>query len=235
VSASPPSSVVGPSTPGAGPTSQRYEIPPRPKPGRKPATDEPASKRKAQNRESQRAFRARKVAKLEEMQSTLDACAMRHREELEFTEASYKHELAEKMADIAKLRKQLEEKTQANFNLESRIFDLDDVVKRAHEERDFWKAQAERVESDRQALKANNADLTVQLIRANESITSPPSPPEMTPTLLPDQELDFTPFQDESMADRNCGFCDRSSDKSMCPCDVAAAAAAAAAAEGKRA
>ena len=230
MSASPPSSVVGPSTPGAGPTSQRYEIPPRPKPGRKPATDEPASKRKAQNRESQRAFRARKVAKLEEMQSTLDACEKRHREELEYAEASYKHEVAEKVADNADLRKRLDEKTQANFNLESRVFELEDLFKRAQEERDFWKSQAERVESDRQALKANNADLTVQLIRANESITSSPnSPPEMTPVLLPDQELDFTPFQDESMADRNCGFCDRSSDKSMCPCDVAAAAAAAAA------
>jgi hypothetical protein len=94
VSASSPSSSFGPSTPGAGPTSQRYEIPPRPKPGRKPATDEPASKRKAQNRESQRAFRARKVAKLEEMQSTLDATDRQHREELRVVESTLTHEVA---------------------------------------------------------------------------------------------------------------------------------------------
>jgi hypothetical protein len=233
VSASPTSSVFGPSTPGAGPTSQHYEIPPRPKPGRKPATEEPASKRKAQNRESQRAFRARKVAKLEEMQTALDATDRQHREELRVVENTLKHEVAEKVADIAALRTQLDERTQAAVNLENRTYELENMLKRAQEERDFWKAQAERVESDRQALKANNADLTVQLIRANESISSTPSPPEMTSGLAPDDETDFTtrftPFND-TIADRNCGFCDRSSDKSLCPCDMAAAATTA----GKR-
>ncbi|KAF2125308.1 hypothetical protein P153DRAFT_369983 [Dothidotthia symphoricarpi CBS 119687] len=53
--------LAGPSS-GGGPTGKSYVVPPRPKPGRKPATDEPASKRKAQNRESQRAFRLRKMA-----------------------------------------------------------------------------------------------------------------------------------------------------------------------------
>jgi hypothetical protein len=50
----------GPSRPGGGPASKTHEIPPRPKPGRKPATEAPETKRKAQNRTSQRAFRERK-------------------------------------------------------------------------------------------------------------------------------------------------------------------------------
>jgi hypothetical protein len=228
VSASSPSSSFGPSTPGAGPTSQRYEIPPRPKPGRKPATDEPASKRKAQNRLSQRNFRARKVAKLEEMQSTLDATERQHREELRVVESTLNHEVAERVAEIADLRTRLDDKTQAAGNLENRTYELENMLKHALEERDFWKAQAERVESDRQALKANNADLTVQLIRANESISSTPSPTEVTSGRVPEDETDFTTTNftsfNDTIADRNCGFCDRSSDKSLCPCDMAAAA-----------
>ncbi|KAH8731785.1 hypothetical protein GQ44DRAFT_766842 [Phaeosphaeriaceae sp. PMI808] len=65
-----PKTVAGPSGPssvGGGPTGKNYSIPPRPKPGRKPATDEPQTKRKAQNRESQRAFRARKAAKVHDL------------------------------------------------------------------------------------------------------------------------------------------------------------------------
>ncbi|KAI4705865.1 hypothetical protein J4E81_000750 [Alternaria sp. BMP 2799] len=50
----------GPSQSGGGPTSMIHSIPPRPKPGRKPATAEPETKRKAQNRISQRNFRERK-------------------------------------------------------------------------------------------------------------------------------------------------------------------------------
>ncbi|EPQ66639.1 hypothetical protein BGT96224_4650 [Blumeria graminis f. sp. tritici 96224] len=38
-------------------TRKEWVIPPRPKPGRKPATDTPPTKRKAQNRAAQRAFR----------------------------------------------------------------------------------------------------------------------------------------------------------------------------------
>lgn len=40
--------------------SRNYVIPPRPKPGRKPSNDIPPSRRKAQNRDAQRAFRERK-------------------------------------------------------------------------------------------------------------------------------------------------------------------------------
>lgn len=47
------------------------QIPPRPKPGRKPATDSPSSKRKEQNREAQRAYRARKAQQCDELEEEL--------------------------------------------------------------------------------------------------------------------------------------------------------------------
>lgn len=81
ITTSSPQADGGPSPSGAGPTGRSYVIPPRPKPGRKPATDEPQSKRKAQNRESQRAFRARKLQKVVELQNQVDATSKQHREE----------------------------------------------------------------------------------------------------------------------------------------------------------
>jgi len=53
-------------------TRKEWVIPPRPKPGRKPATDQPATKRKAQNRAAQRAFRERRVARVGELEEQLE-------------------------------------------------------------------------------------------------------------------------------------------------------------------
>ncbi len=52
-------------------TSKEWVIPPRPKPGRKPATDTPPSKRKAQNRAAQRAFRERRAARVSELEDEI--------------------------------------------------------------------------------------------------------------------------------------------------------------------
>lgn len=53
-------------------TSKEWIIPPRPKPGRKPATDMPLTKRKAQNRAAQRAFRERRAARVGELEQQLE-------------------------------------------------------------------------------------------------------------------------------------------------------------------
>ncbi|KAJ5104715.1 hypothetical protein NUU61_002062 [Penicillium alfredii] len=60
----------GPGTPGSI-TSKEWVIPPRPKPGRKPATDTPPTKRKAQNRAAQRAFRERRAARVCELEDQI--------------------------------------------------------------------------------------------------------------------------------------------------------------------
>jgi len=63
------------SSPGATVTSivtlREWVLPPRPKPGRKPSVDTPASKRKAQNRAAQRAFRERRATRVQELEQKL--------------------------------------------------------------------------------------------------------------------------------------------------------------------
>ncbi|KAK9247594.1 hypothetical protein V1506DRAFT_37930 [Lipomyces tetrasporus] len=51
--------------------SKEWVLPPRPKPGRKPSTDTPPTKRKAQNRAAQRAFRERRAARVVELEDRL--------------------------------------------------------------------------------------------------------------------------------------------------------------------
>ncbi|KAK1964190.1 bZIP transcription factor [Colletotrichum sublineola] len=59
-------------------TTKEWVIPPRPKPGRKPATDTPPTKRKAQNRAAQRAFRERRAARVGELEEQLDEIRETH-------------------------------------------------------------------------------------------------------------------------------------------------------------
>ncbi|KAL2754785.1 hypothetical protein ACRALDRAFT_1064594 [Sodiomyces alcalophilus JCM 7366] len=70
-------------------TTKEWVIPPRPKPGRKPATDTPPTKRKAQNRAAQRAFRERRAARVNELEDQLDE----QKEENERKEAEYKERI----------------------------------------------------------------------------------------------------------------------------------------------
>ncbi|ODQ63268.1 hypothetical protein NADFUDRAFT_53541 [Nadsonia fulvescens var. elongata DSM 6958] len=58
-----PSSQIGP--------SKTWVLPPRPKPGRKPSVEAPPSKRKAQNRDAQRAFRERRAARVSELEEKI--------------------------------------------------------------------------------------------------------------------------------------------------------------------
>ncbi|KAL8758861.1 MAG: hypothetical protein Q9184_003796 [Pyrenodesmia sp. 2 TL-2023] len=52
-------------------THKEWVVPPRPKPGRKPAADNPPTKRKAQNRQAQRAFRERRAARVGELEEQM--------------------------------------------------------------------------------------------------------------------------------------------------------------------
>lgn len=53
--------------------NKEWVLPPKPKPGRKPAVDTPPTKRKAQNRKAQRSFRERKAAKVNELEDKIKA------------------------------------------------------------------------------------------------------------------------------------------------------------------
>ncbi|KAF5000224.1 hypothetical protein FDECE_11263 [Fusarium decemcellulare] len=81
-------------------TSKEWVIPPRPKPGRKPATDTPPTKRKAQNRAAQRAFRERRAARVGELEEQLD----QQREVYEKQETDLKDKIHELELDVQSFR-----------------------------------------------------------------------------------------------------------------------------------
>ncbi|TRX91881.1 hypothetical protein FHL15_007200 [Xylaria flabelliformis] len=83
-------------------TSKEWVIPPRPKPGRKPATDTPPTKRKAQNRAAQRAFRERRAARVGELEEELEE----QREENERIQQQLHHQIEDLNAEIESLRNQ---------------------------------------------------------------------------------------------------------------------------------
>ncbi|KZZ95070.1 bZIP family transcription factor [Ascosphaera apis ARSEF 7405] len=62
--------------------SKEWVVPPRPKPGRKPATDTPPTKRKAQNRAAQRAFRERRAARVSELEEQMRQVEEEHNREV---------------------------------------------------------------------------------------------------------------------------------------------------------
>lgn len=63
-------------------TNKQWIIPPRPKPGRKPAADAPPTKRKAQNREAQRNFRERRAARVGELEEQIELLEVDHKAEV---------------------------------------------------------------------------------------------------------------------------------------------------------
>ncbi|KAI1078652.1 hypothetical protein F5B20DRAFT_199570 [Whalleya microplaca] len=81
-------------------TSKEWVVPPRPKPGRKPATDTPPTKRKAQNRAAQRAFRERRAARVGELEEQLDD----QKEEYEKIQQELRDEVHSLEGDVQSLR-----------------------------------------------------------------------------------------------------------------------------------
>ncbi|KAF2497144.1 hypothetical protein BU16DRAFT_538253 [Lophium mytilinum] len=151
--ASPQSNGHGPASPmGGGPIGSSWSVPPRPKPGRKPATDEPLTKRKAQNREAQRAFRARKKQTLESMENSLKSKAEIHQEEI-----------AKKDAVIADLNKQIEVQNDHITTLNRKFIEAaawEKEVASKDREIAFWKGRfedAERAARGEMTLSGRNS------------------------------------------------------------------------------
>lgn len=91
-----------PGTPGSV-TSKEWVIPPRPKPGRKPATDTPPTKRKAQNRAAQRAFRERRAARVNELEDQIKDIEDEHEAQL----AAYKEQIGNLSHELDQCRHEM--------------------------------------------------------------------------------------------------------------------------------
>ncbi|KAH0553446.1 hypothetical protein GP486_006485 [Trichoglossum hirsutum] len=93
---------LGPSSPAVSSplgivTQKEWVVPPRPKPGRKPAVDNPPTKRKAQNRAAQRAFRERRAARIGELE-----------ERIKETEGEHEIKMKEMEVQISRLQQDVE-------------------------------------------------------------------------------------------------------------------------------
>ena len=86
-------------------TSKEWVIPPRPKPGRKPATDTPPTKRKAQNRAAQRAFRERRAARVGELEDQMKQVEDDNEQERDVLRSTVEHlekEIEQYRSDMAR-------------------------------------------------------------------------------------------------------------------------------------
>lgn len=103
---------------GIGPT-KNWVIPPRPKPGRKPATDTPPTKRKAQNRAAQRAFRERRAARVGELEEQLKETE----EERQKRESAMRSQIAIQSAKISKLEEDVQRFSEEAATWRNRYFE----------------------------------------------------------------------------------------------------------------
>ncbi|RYP60757.1 hypothetical protein DL769_007986 [Monosporascus sp. CRB-8-3] len=126
-------------------TSKEWVIPPRPKPGRKPATDTPPTKRKAQNRAAQRAFRERRAARVGELEEQLEE----QREE---------HERAQQ-----ELRSQVHSLDAEVQNLRTRCVSLESMLEKERSERS-------RIENELESFKRRWRDETSSVFSRNNSL-----------------------------------------------------------------
>ncbi|OAR01034.1 hypothetical protein LLEC1_04501, partial [Akanthomyces lecanii] len=145
--------VVAPGTPMEGPkismTSKEWVIPPRPKPGRKPATDTPPTKRKAQNRAAQRAFRERRAARVGELEEQLD----QYRAEFDKKESDLKEKVHSLELDVQSFR--------------SRCMLLENMLDKERQDRI-------RVETEAETLRRRQSEYVFR----SERMNSAPSPRE---------------------------------------------------------
>ena len=106
-----------------GPVQKEWIVPPRPKPGRKPATDIPPTKRKAQNRAAQRAFRERRASKVGELEDQMKIME----EEDEREQEALREQITKLETDVERYRQLLiayEERMKA---MESELYEERDI------------------------------------------------------------------------------------------------------------
>ncbi|KAI9744373.1 MAG: hypothetical protein M1818_001902 [Claussenomyces sp. TS43310] len=104
--------------------NKEWILPPRPKPGRKPATDTPPTKRKAQNRAAQRAFRERRAARVGELEDQLrDTEEQRQRHEMDMCD-----QILEQTAEISRLEAEVKKFSDDTKAWRERYYALDNAL-----------------------------------------------------------------------------------------------------------
>ncbi|KAL8809245.1 MAG: hypothetical protein Q9200_003589 [Gallowayella weberi] len=172
-------------------THKEWVIPPRPKPGRKPAADAPPTKRKAQNRQAQRAFRERRAARVGELEEL-----MKQMEEEDAREQS------ELKGRIQQLETDLESYNQLLLSWRQNMQQLEGSLQEEKRLREIAEAEV-------QVLRSSQRQTTDAVPLPRRSNRQKQQPVATDPTNEP-QPLDS--FQDVALG---CGNC---SPETRCEC-----------------
>ncbi|KAL8997746.1 MAG: hypothetical protein Q9169_003075 [Polycauliona sp. 2 TL-2023] len=167
-------------------THKEWVIPPRPKPGRKPAADTPPTKRKAQNRQAQRAFRERRAARVGELED-----AMKKMEEEDATEQS------ELRARIQSLESELDEYRQTLLSWQQMMEKL--------------KADGEREKKQRETAEAELILLRDHQKQMTDAVPLPPrsTSQQQQQTVIKDPINNTQPLDPCEVISIGCGKCSR--------------------------
>lgn len=170
---------------------KEWVIPPRPKPGRKPATDTPPTKRKAQNRAAQRAFRERRAARVGELEEQLKETE----EERVKRETQIKGELDEARTYITKIEAELRRSTEEKQQYQTRLARAEEMYDRVSKEAEALKTEM--------AYLRNGAKST-----GTDAVALPPrrrrNPPRMQQTRPP---ISRNASSDSKPHPLGCGTC----------------------------
>ncbi|RKF61382.1 putative bzip transcription factor [Erysiphe neolycopersici] len=153
-------------------TRKEWVIPPRPKPGRKPATDTPPTKRKAQNRAAQRAFRERRAARVGELEVQLEEV----KEEQQHRETELRNKIEQLEAEVKRLNAELNSwRLQCN-NLNT-VFEYEKRAKEAtYAELAYLRKGAEITGNDAGNVSSGESQRSIP----EKQLVHPSSGPELT-------------------------------------------------------
>ncbi|KAL8837284.1 MAG: hypothetical protein Q9170_002579 [Blastenia crenularia] len=165
-------------------THKEWIIPPRPKPGRKPAADAPPTKRKAQNRQAQRAFRERRAARVGELE-----------EEMKEMEEEDAREQADLHSRIGQLEADLQSHNELMLSWQQRMQELEAII---IEERKLREIAEAYVSTARNAYGRGTEAVALPTRTANRQESLP-----IAEDLSSDTQS-FNPFQDDPVG---CGKC----------------------------
>lgn len=218
--------VVAPGTPMEGPkismTSKEWVIPPRPKPGRKPATDTPPTKRKAQNRAAQRAFRERRAARVGELEEQLD----QYKAEYDKKEADLKEKVHSLELDVQSFRSRcmllenmLERERQDRIRVETEA----ETLRRRQSEHAFRSERMSSAPSGREQHRHHSMQHR-QSMSSNNRLPHPETSRDfsISQIITPPDSMNSQNTGGLADADMTCGNC--SSDRCVCAEEVLATA-----------
>lgn len=158
-------------------TTKEWIVPPRPKPGRKPATDTPPTRRKAQNRAAQRAFRERRAARVGELEEQLEEA----KEDQQRRENDLRLKITRLEADVSRFNGELQ-----SWRL--RCETLDQIAEYEKREKEAVLKELAYLRNGAQSTGTDAVPLPPR--RNRQSTQTLPPLPQQQSSFVPEDEID---------------------------------------------